>query len=72
MDDEKSPIEEIEELKGKVAELRQKSLFLKFHKDPNVYEEFVLCLESAEFYLDRLAVPYANEELVKAISTFKK
>ncbi len=66
-----SPSEEVAELRTRINNMRLKTEFLK-RRFPTTYEEFLVALESAEFYLGIFAVEEANAELSRAIAMFEK
>lgn len=55
--------EKIEKIRETLKKLRAQSLFLKFHRNPKVYDEFILALDSADFHFERLEVNEGNREI---------
>lgn len=70
MQEEFSQSETIERMKASISRMKEGSGFLK-RRDLKSYEEFFIALESAEFYLDRLSIVEAAEEIDRAIKIVK-
>ncbi len=72
VEDSRTPTEIVEDLRASLSRMRERSLFLKFHKDAEAYDKFVLALEQADFYLERFEIPQVIVEIDVAAEVFKK